>query len=81
MPVMCSPGVWRIERLQPVFRKPSYPLISPSQYGPLLSDAQNRDIFWAIIGLPHKLDFVPILDVHTGFPFSRLDLNWNYTRF
>jgi hypothetical protein len=21
---------------------------------------------------------VPILDVHTGFPFSRLDQNWNY---
>lgn len=28
-----------------------------------------------------SLTFVPILDVHTGFPFSRLDLNWNYTRF
>jgi hypothetical protein len=23
-------------------------------------------------------DFVPILDVHTGFPFSRLDQNWNF---
>lgn len=55
-----------------------YPLIRPNQYGPLSSDAPNRGLFWGVIGLPHKLDFVPILDVHTGFPFSRLDQNWNY---
>jgi hypothetical protein len=54
------------------------PLIRPNQYGPLASDAPNRGLFWSVIGLPHKLDFVPILDVHTGFPFSRLDQNWNF---
>lgn len=54
------------------------PLIRPNQYGPLASDAPNRGLFWNVIGLPHKLDFVPILDVHTGFPFSRLDQNWNF---
>ena len=56
----------------------SYPLIRPNQYGPLTSDAPNRGLFWGVIGLPHKFDFVPILDVHTGFPFSRLDQNWNF---
>ncbi len=56
----------------------SYPLIRPNQYGPLASDAPNRGLFWAVIGLPRKFDFVPILDVHTGFPFSRLDQNWNF---
>lgn len=56
----------------------SYPLIRPNQYGPLTSDAPNRGLFWAVVGLPHKFDFVPILDVHTGFPFSRLDQNWNF---
>jgi hypothetical protein len=55
-----------------------FPLIRPNQYGPLSSDAPDRGLFWGVIGLPHKLDFVPILDVHTGFPFSRLDQNWNY---
>ncbi len=76
---LCAfPGIWRIERLQPVFWKPSLPLIRPNQYGPLSSDAPNRGLFWGVIGLPHKLDFLPILDVHTGFPFSRLDQNWNY---
>ena len=55
-----------------------YPLIRANQYGPLSSDAPDRGLFWEIIGLPHKLDFVPILDVHTGFPYSRVDENWNY---
>jgi hypothetical protein len=55
-----------------------YPLISPNQYGPLSSDAPDRGLFWDIIGLPHKLDFIPILDVHSGFPYSRIDRNWSY---
>ena len=56
----------------------AYPLIRANQYGPLSSNAPHRGLFWEIIGLPHKLDFVPILDVHTGFPFSRVDRDWNY---
>jgi len=55
-----------------------YPLIRPNQYGPLPSDAPNRVLFWGIIGLPYKLQFVPLLDAHTGFPYSKLDANWNY---
>src|SRR5215469_4215020 len=55
-----------------------YPLIRSNQTGLLSTDAPNRGLFWGVFGLPHKLDFVPTLDVHTGFPFSRLDENWNY---
>jgi outer membrane receptor protein involved in Fe transport len=55
-----------------------YPLIRPNQFGPLNTDAPERGLFWNIIGLPHKFEFVPILDVHTGFPFSRLDEHWNF---
>jgi Carboxypeptidase regulatory-like domain/TonB-dependent Receptor Plug Domain/TonB dependent receptor len=55
-----------------------YPLIRGNQFGPLNSDAPNRGLFWEIIGLPYKLSFVPILDMHTGFPYSRLDENWNF---
>ena len=55
-----------------------YPLIRQNQYGPLASDAPNRGLFWGVIGLPYKFDFVPILDVHTGFPYSALDQDWNY---
>jgi hypothetical protein len=55
-----------------------FPLIRPNQYGPLSSNAPNRVLFWGIIGLPYKLQFVPILDAHSGFPYSKLDNNWNY---
>ena len=55
-----------------------YPLIRENQYGILTSDAPNRGLLWGIIGLPYKFDFVPILDVHTGFPYSALDQNWGY---
>ena len=54
------------------------PLIRPNQFGRLNSDAPHRGLVWGVIGLPHKLEFVPVLDVHTGFPFSRLDQDWNY---
>jgi carboxypeptidase family protein/TonB-dependent receptor-like protein len=54
------------------------PLIRANQYGPLSSDAPNRGLFWGVLALPYKFDFVPILDVHTGFPYSALDQNWNY---
>ena len=52
-------------------------IIRSTQYGPLSSGAPDRGLSWGVIRLPHKLDLVPILDVHTGFPFSRLDQNWN----
>ena len=55
-----------------------YPLIRANQFGTMSSDAPNRELFWGVIGLPHKLDFIPILDVHTGFPFSKLDQDWNF---
>jgi hypothetical protein len=55
-----------------------YPLIRPNQRGPLSSDAPDRGLFWDIIGLPHKFDFIPILDIHTGFPYSRIDQDWNF---
>ena len=55
-----------------------YPLIRANQSGTLSSDAPNRGVVWGVIPLPKKFDFVPILDVHTGFPYSRLDANWNY---
>jgi hypothetical protein len=55
-----------------------YPLIRPNQYGIMHSDAPHRGLIWGVIGLPHKLDFIPVLDVHTGFPFSKLDENWEY---
>ena len=55
-----------------------YPLIRQNQYGPLAHDAPNRALVWGVIELPKKFDFIPILDVHTGFPYSRVGKDWNY---
>ena len=73
-----SKGRGELNDYNQFFGNNPYPLIRPNQYGPLASDAPNRVLFWGIIPLPHKLQLVPILDVHTGFPYSRLDDNWNY---
>jgi hypothetical protein len=54
--------------------------VAGNQYGPLASDAPHRGEFWSVIDLPRRLDFVPIVDVHTGFHFSRIDQNWNFLR-
>ena len=55
-----------------------YPLIRPNQRGRLAHDAPDRVLFWGIVGLPHKLEFLPVLDVHTGFPYSKLDPDWEF---
>jgi len=54
------------------------PLIRPNQRGPLGHHAPHRVLFWGVVGLPRKVEFVPVLDVHTGFPFSHLDADWDY---
>jgi hypothetical protein len=73
-----SRAVGELNDYNQFFGNNPYPLIRTNQYGPLPSDAPNRVLLWGIIGLPYKLQFVPILDAHTGFPYSKLDENWNY---
>ena len=54
------------------------PVIRPNEYGPLSYDAPNRFLTWGVIGLPWKVDFSPLLDVHDGFPYSRVDNDLNF---
>jgi len=54
------------------------PVIRPNQFGPLPYDAPNRVLFWGSIGLPWKLEFWPLLDAHSGFPFSKVDNDLNF---
>jgi len=58
----------------------NYPtaIIRPNQRGRLAWDAPHRFLAWGTVGLPWKLEFVPVLDVHSGFPFSAVDAEWNY---
>ena len=54
------------------------PVIRPDQYGILPSDIPNRIVAWGIFALPWKLTFSPLVDVHTGFPYSPIDVNQEY---
>ena len=45
-------------------------VIQPNQRGRLSFDAPNRFLAWGEIAAPWKFTFAPVLDVHTGFPYS-----------
>jgi len=54
------------------------PIIRTNEYGPLPYDAPNRFLAWGVIGLPWKVEFSPLLDVHDGFPYSKVDNNLDF---
>jgi hypothetical protein len=54
------------------------PVIRPNQYGILPSDIPNRVVGWGIFALPWKLTFSPLVDVHSGFPYSPIDIQQQY---
>src|SRR5262249_30478806 len=51
------------------------PVIRPNQRGRLGFDAPNRFLAWGEIAAPWKLTVSPVLDVHTGFPYSQVNQN------
>jgi hypothetical protein len=48
-------------------------VIEPNARGRLPFDAPNRFLFWGQFEAPLKFTLMPVLDVHTGFPYSRID--------
>jgi hypothetical protein len=54
------------------------PIIRPNEYGRLNYDAPNRFLTWGAFGLPWKFELWPVLDVHTGFPYSLVDNDLNF---
>ena len=54
------------------------PVLRPDVYGILSSDIPNRFVAWGIFSLPWKLTFSPLVDVHSGFPYSPIDVNQQY---
>ncbi|HEV8168668.1 MAG TPA: TonB-dependent receptor, partial [Pyrinomonadaceae bacterium] len=45
-------------------------VIRPDEYGKQPFDAPNRLLFWGDFALPHEFVVTPVVDWHTGFPFS-----------
>ena len=52
------------------FGNTAFPVIQPDESGRLGFDAPNRVIAWGQWDAPFKLTVLPVLDVHTGFPYS-----------
>jgi hypothetical protein len=48
----------------------SQAVIQPNQKGRMPFDAPNRLLFSADLDGPWKLNFSPVVDIHTGFPYS-----------
>jgi hypothetical protein len=54
------------------------PVIRPNVSGILPSDVPNRVVSWGVFHLPWSLTVTPVVDVHTGFPYSNVDVLQNY---
>jgi len=54
------------------------PVIRPNVSGVLSSDVPHRVVTWGVFQLPFKLTLSPVVDVHTGLPYSDVDVLQNY---
>ncbi len=48
-------------------------VLQPNQRGRLNFDAPNRILAWGEIAAPWKFTLAPVLDLHTGFPYSTIN--------
>lgn len=48
-------------------------VIQPNQRGRLNFDAPNRVLAWGEIAAPWKFTVAPVIDIHTGFPYSTIN--------
>jgi hypothetical protein len=54
------------------------PVIRANVPGILPSDVPHRVVSWGVFHLPLSLTVSPVVDVHTGFPYSNVDAFQNY---
>jgi Carboxypeptidase regulatory-like domain/TonB dependent receptor len=54
------------------------PVIRPNVSGILPANVPNRVITTGLFDLPFKLTLSPVVDVHTGLPYSNVDVLQNY---
>jgi len=54
------------------------PVIVPNVTSNLAANVPNRLVSWSIIGLPRDFTLSPVVDVHSGLPYSNIDTYQNY---
>jgi hypothetical protein len=67
-----------LNNLSSVFIPFEQPVIRQNVYGILPYDIPNRVVAWGIFSLPKQLKFSPIMDLHSGQPYSNIDTLQNY---
>jgi Carboxypeptidase regulatory-like domain len=67
-----------LNSLSSIFIPFAAPVIRPNVYGILPSDVPNRLVAYGIFAIPWKMTFSPLVDVHTGYPFSSIDERQQY---
>lgn len=54
------------------------PVIRPNVFATLPANVPNRVVTWGRFKVPWGVTATPLLDVHTGFPYSNVDVLQNY---
>jgi hypothetical protein len=67
-----------LNNLSSVFIPFEQPVIRHNVYGILPYDIPDRVVAWGIFSLPKKLKFSPIIDLHSGQPYSNIDTLQDY---
>jgi Carboxypeptidase regulatory-like domain len=67
-----------LNNLSSVFIPFQQPVIRPNVYGILPYDIPNRVVSWGIFSLPKKIKFSPIIDLHSGQPYSNINTLQDY---
>jgi len=54
------------------------PVIQQNLFGTLPTNVPERVVSWAALKLPRKITLSPVIDWHSGFPYSIFDVQQNY---
>ncbi len=73
-----SRGRGDLNTISNIFVPFEQPIIRPSASGVLPSDVPNRVVAWGTFAFPFRLTVSPVVDAHTGLPYSVVDTFQNY---
>ncbi len=54
------------------------PVIRPNAFSIAPPDVPNRFVAWGLFHLPWEITLSPVIDIHTGLPYSNVDVLQNY---
>jgi hypothetical protein len=54
------------------------PVIRPDVSGTFAGDVPNRVVSWGTFSMPWKFTLSPVVDIHSGLPYSHIDTLQNY---